>query len=267
MRITDAFEVVCQTLHYNNQLDLSDYFNSKLKHIKSLVFNGVMLDGIHRTNDLLNLIKEKKNRTIHNIHQVRSLLGFMAQHCLQKNYYKFASNFRYKKKLLDLTLLKSFELPSHYDDELHTNPGMSRFGNPSNYILVGSNLQFYKGKKLKQWQFIIKIISKIFGNIFSRFFWGYGEKISRLIISSLFCVIFFTVLVNIGVIEVLQDGEIVTGFINQLYFSIVTFTSLGYGDIQPASYELSRILMAIEALLGLLFISLIVYLIGKKSMH
>jgi len=48
----------------------------------------------------------------------------------------------------------------------------------------------------------------------------------------------------------------VTENIDYLYFSIVTFTTLGYGDIQPSSD--AKIFAAIEAVIGFLFVPILV---------
>ena len=49
-------------------------------------------------------------------------------------------------------------------------------------------------------------------------------------------------------------------FSTAIYFSVVTWTTLGYGDLRPL--EELRILAAIEAALGYLYLGLIVGLIG-----
>jgi len=51
-----------------------------------------------------------------------------------------------------------------------------------------------------------------------------------------------------------------------LYFSIVTFTTLGYGDIRPAP-GLGSFLAAIEAILGGAIMALTVMLLGRKFMR
>lgn len=55
-------------------------------------------------------------------------------------------------------------------------------------------------------------------------------------------------------------------FWRALYFSIVTFTTLGYGDIRPAP-GLASALCAAEAILGATLIALTVLVIGRKFMR
>lgn len=48
------------------------------------------------------------------------------------------------------------------------------------------------------------------------------------------------------------------------YFSTVTFTTLGYGDVQPAS-PLTQALAGIESLLGALLMALLVFVLGRRA--
>lgn len=47
-----------------------------------------------------------------------------------------------------------------------------------------------------------------------------------------------------------------------LYFSVVTFATLGYGDIQPIG-TVARFLAGIEALLGALLAALLVFVLTR----
>jgi voltage-gated potassium channel Kch len=53
-----------------------------------------------------------------------------------------------------------------------------------------------------------------------------------------------------------SDGVIVKDFVSSIYFSIVTFTTLGYGDFKPT--EEIRFFAATEALLGYLSMGILV---------
>lgn len=50
------------------------------------------------------------------------------------------------------------------------------------------------------------------------------------------------------------SNEAVNDFCDAFYFSVVTITSLGFGDIYPAAGTTGRFLVAIEAILGILII-------------
>lgn len=49
-----------------------------------------------------------------------------------------------------------------------------------------------------------------------------------------------------------------------LYFSAVTFTTLGYGDIQPAS-QAAQALASIESLVGASLIAFLVFVLGRRA--
>jgi ABC-type multidrug transport system fused ATPase/permease subunit len=55
---------------------------------------------------------------------------------------------------------------------------------------------------------------------------------------------------------IVQNEIIETEYLNHIYFSIVTWTTLGYGDFQPT--PASRIWAASEAIIGYLFMGILV---------
>lgn len=57
--------------------------------------------------------------------------------------------------------------------------------------------------------------------------------------------------------------QLVRVFYNGLYFSAVTFATLGYGDIQPIG-PLARALAGIEALLGSLLMALLLFVLTRR---
>lgn len=58
--------------------------------------------------------------------------------------------------------------------------------------------------------------------------------------------------------------EQVETFFYNLYFSAVTFTTLGYGDIQPAT-PATQTLASVQSFLGALLMALLVYVFGRQS--
>ncbi|MCY4177303.1 MAG: ion channel [Endozoicomonadaceae bacterium] len=104
---------------------------------------------------------------------------------------------------------------------------------------------------------------------------GYGEKPVRLISFS----IMFITLCALGYFFTgVDDGGIIVGyesrytlmenfwqFAESLYFSIVTFTTLGYGDIVPIGA--GRLIAAMEAFVGSFAIALYVVVFVRKMSH
>ncbi|UPM45001.1 pentapeptide repeat-containing protein [Halocatena salina] len=57
---------------------------------------------------------------------------------------------------------------------------------------------------------------------------------------------------------------IVEVLLQSIYFSVVTFSTLGYGDIKPVGYW-AQLLSGIEAILGTLFAALLVFVLARSA--
>ena len=96
---------------------------------------------------------------------------------------------------------------------------------------------------------------------------GYGEKLWRVVATALLlvfiCAVAFTC---VGIRDTGRNGsgdvEVVHSFTDALYFSVVTFTTLGYGDMQPLPGW--RWLAATEAALGACLIAAFVVVLSRK---
>jgi len=103
-------------------------------------------------------------------------------------------------------------------------------------------------------------------------FCGYGEDPSRVVIFSLitilsFALLFFLFGITDGSAQISFEVantwlENLNNFFNSLYFSVVTFTTLGYGDLSPAGW--TRAFAAIEAFIGSFTLALFVVVFVKK---
>ena len=56
------------------------------------------------------------------------------------------------------------------------------------------------------------------------------------------------------------------GFLTCMYFSIVTFTTLGFGDIQPVT-DAGRAVAGVEAFTGAFMIALFVLVFGRRMIR
>lgn len=101
-------------------------------------------------------------------------------------------------------------------------------------------------------------------------FCGYGEEPLRVVLFSLFVILASaTAYFFLGTTSANPIYDDVTGwtfylleFFNAIYFSVVTFTTLGYGDISPVG--VARFIAALEAFLGSFTMALFVVVFVKK---
>lgn len=103
-------------------------------------------------------------------------------------------------------------------------------------------------------------------------FCGYGEKPSRVVGVSIGIIMVFALAYWVlgimdgdqwmGLQTQLSIKQKLLGLGNAIYFSIVTFTTLGYGDLVPVG--VSRMLAAMEAFIGSFTLALFVVVFVKK---
>lgn len=94
---------------------------------------------------------------------------------------------------------------------------------------------------------------------------GYGEKPYRIILSALFCIFGFAFLYGIlGAIECPASPGINPGWVDYIYYSTITYTTVGYGDFIPKPLSAFRMLAATEAFLGVFLAGLFVFTLARK---
>lgn len=129
--------------------------------------------------------------------------------------------------------------------------------------------QFRRERKVGKWLYssIINLIMR------------YGVSIKRVLITSLIIILVFGTLFSVSggvrpnfvqsppityLSPHFEIGPPISTFLTNLYFSVVIFTTLGYGDYLPGS-TLMRVLISLESFLGALLIALVVYVLGRRS--
>ena len=90
-----------------------------------------------------------------------------------------------------------------------------------------------------------------------RFLMGYGEKPLRVVANAICTILMYATLYY------LRGGFTDKTFLGSLYFSVVTFTTLGYGDLVP--HGAMRLVAASEALLGILLSGLFIFCLARRS--
>lgn len=194
---------------------------------------------------------------------------------------KFINTNTYKIKIRNSLIdpkqfLKNFELKKDSNiavdlfQELYKNskseeqPAYSRESLYRMNVALGYNLNYkYTNKKLSCCEFIYKKTS----NIISRFTTGYGLKIKRILVSLLTSIGFFSFL-NFHFKDNFLKGDEpgIATFIDAIYFTCVTITTLGYGDITPTSIT-TKVIVIFESLIGFLFLSLFVSAFVNKILR
>ena len=124
---------------------------------------------------------------------------------------------------------------------------------------------------------------KYLGSLLLELLCGYGEKPGRIIYSALAIIIVAAILYyGVGIEAYVIEGsslqvekvsyssqftvhENLENLVICSYFSVVTFTTLGYGDFHPVG--VSRTIAMVEAFMGVFMLALFVLTMGRKMMR
>jgi len=104
-----------------------------------------------------------------------------------------------------------------------------------------------------------RILNYMFGDLLCK----YGTSFGRVLTASM-VIILFTTLLYMPNDALKYNGSILhyTSFSNALYFSIVTFTTLGYGDFHATGY--ARFVAGMESFMGAALIALFTVIVARK---
>ena len=204
-----------------------------------------------------------------------------------------------KAKEIYITLKNNFHSIGRYDDESWAyikERDMEKLSYSFTNSEENDTYRFASNMKNKLDRFILKIkfftkwlFSKKFLNWFklviASFIYGYGENPWRVIRFALIIIFLFAIILNFSgivnsdstdlIIEFIKKsqgdeytirylGPVLGSFLNCLYFSVVTFTTLGYGDFQPA-VGLSRFFVSLESIIGAITMALFVYTFARRT--
>ena len=105
----------------------------------------------------------------------------------------------------------------------------------------------------------LKAIAYWLDSLLFNWLWGYGEKPWRLAIGMLIVIFGF------GTLQFALDGIPGRGWWEHVYFSGITFASIGYGDLVPVE-PIPRVLAVMEGVLGITFLGMLIASATKKIM-
>ena len=151
-----------------------------------------------------------------------------------------------------------------------------RTRSPSSFTVKNSLIATVFAKKVSF------TVSSSFVNHFLKFFCGYGEKPWRVIGFSL---LFILVLAGAFMFTGINDSEgnplvkyrlsfinadwswnLVNDYLTCFYYSMITFTTLGYGDVRPC-VGATRYVSMFEAFFGAFSLAVFVLTFGRKMMR
>jgi hypothetical protein len=99
---------------------------------------------------------------------------------------------------------------------------------------------------------------------FSSLIWGHGERPARTLYSGLALIFLSTFFYANG--QLMKEAEIFKpDFLKAFYFSVVTFTTVGYGDLIPVG--VNKIVAMIEAFCGIFIMPLFVIGLSRKYLR
>ncbi|MBU7028632.1 MAG: pentapeptide repeat-containing protein [Theionarchaea archaeon] len=150
-------------------------------------------------------------------------------------------------------------------------------------IYEKSGHYYYREKVVEKKIYRQKNKGKYFGSLLLDLLCGYGEKPGRIIYSALTVIIISAILYyGVGIEAYVIEGssfqvvkisyssqftvhENLENLVTCSYFSVVTFTTLGYGDFHPVGA--SRTIAMVEAFMGVFMLALFVLTMGRKMMR
>jgi uncharacterized protein YjbI with pentapeptide repeats len=205
----------------------------RLQNKESIIsFNRAHLENTYLDIDLVEGVSiDFTDALLKNTKIVKSRIE---NHILQEKEKEFS-----KAKEIYLLLKNNFHSIGRYDDE---------------------SWAFKKEKDMERKSIChFKSLHKWLGTCFLNIIYGYGEKPWNVIFSALVIIIFFALLFS-GFLK----SNVVRNFPDSFYFSLITFTTLGYGDFRPLE-GWGRILAGSEAFIGAFMMALFVYTFARRT--
>jgi len=137
--------------------------------------------------------------------------------------------------------------------------------------------EFFYEEKVIERRIAASICRKVFYRLLE-ITCGYGEKPEKAVGVSLMLVLGFALIFLFTGITGINNESIVTAWMDKqynliplyawhsVYFSCITFTTLGYGDFHPTG-GLSQFFAIIEAFFGVFMIAIFIFTFGRKMMR
>ncbi len=150
-----------------------------------------------------------------------------------------------------LVSLESYRSVKHYFNQkgLHEDAGWAAYRE-----LTMERKHFYK---MKDSHYLPSLLMDILS--------GYTEKPNRVIISSIVMVLLFGLIYYLGAaVRPTLDTHVPMGLWENIYFSFMTFTTVGFGDFVPQSFAWVRMLVCVEAFSGPFMAGLYIFTLTRR---
>lgn len=106
---------------------------------------------------------------------------------------------------------------------------------------------------------------KIIANWAGEFLFGHGVRL-RVYLRTAFLLIFFLTSVNFvfrSYFGLESGGEDLRSFWEALYFTVISLTTVGYGDITPSN-DIGKIVMSLQGVIGFSMFGVLISMIYRK---
>ncbi len=161
--------------------------------------------------------------------------------------------------------------PSYHVSEESALGAFESYGNLKHYF-YGAGLYdagswaSYRGLKMERRHFFEKRDPRFFPSLMMDLLSGYTEKPGRVILSSVLIVFVFAMFYFAFNVPVYSFGDIQQriDFWDSLYFSFITFTTVGYGDFTPRPVFWFRAAACIEAFSGPFMAGLYIFTLTRR---
>lgn len=118
-----------------------------------------------------------------------------------------------------------------------------------------------RGTKVTLKDRFFAFIKYIFGFL-GRAIWRYGERPFRTFLTACLVVIISAFFYKISGLIVIEGTPHIVGFFDALYFSVITFATVGYGDYVPVGWV--RIIAILESLAGVFLTPLFLIALTRR---
>ncbi len=120
-------------------------------------------------------------------------------------------------------------------------------------------------RKILRWLLAVRLVPEL---VFGRWLFGYGERPVRVLVAAVVVIVFCGLFYSSRFCHLMEQGTIrrlSLSFVDGIYFSTITFTTVGYGEMYPAPTDLlTRMMVMFEAFSGVFLMPMFVVCLAKR---